>query len=217
MPCHHAAYGGLSSLAFGNQIPTPAQDSADTDKNSALANAVAKVDVAKVQSLLAQGADPNSITNGKTPFACGPKKVSINISLKDQEAVLKVLLEAALTGIANRPDINDIREAISTAILNQHPLNTSHQGWDPSFLYLTQRLAGSDLNTLRSRMGDDVSIYAITRRWLRSRLLKARSCHDLGNTAADNTDIRLRRNGNGKWKGSTVESVSVFQPNALRT
>lgn len=208
----------LLAVQFSHLIFAADSNQSPSEKDTELMNASRVASPEKVRAFLFQHANPNTLIDGKTAFLQTDLKTRVDQKLsKDQVAILEAFVAAVLTGVEHPPTLKDIREAITQALLDRHPLkfvasNLVQVYPDPTF--------GKAIRVRCDAIAyDNTAGYQILAASAKGLVFqappKALTWVALANT--DSTDIRLRLDNKGKWKGEMVQGVSFSQLQKLHS
>ena len=179
-----------------------------SDKGVELINASGATNVEKVRALLTQGADPNTVADGKTPFLMADVKTRVDQLLsQDQVAILNILVATALSGIENAPTLNNIRDAISHTLLDENP-QMKFVASRLVQVYPDPSLGKSILVRCDAVVYDEVAGYQLLSASGMGFETPPGAYTWLTLAGAEHTNIRLRQDSKGKWKGSIVRGLS---------
>lgn len=180
-----------------------------------LINAARSASNQKIRELLKQGANPNTLSDGTTPFLVADEKEHVEqVITLNQVGILEALIANALADVENKPNLQEIRSAIAQALLDYSHLKSVASRLVQVFPDPTAA------KCIRVRCDavayDDVAGYHVC---LASGM-NFRSPPEVATwivvPSAATTDIRLRQDHKGKWKGVIEQGVSFAQLRDLR-
>ena len=200
----------LSSAADTRQSPS--------DLDTELMSAAKAASVDKVRTLLSQHASPNTLIDGKTAFLQADLKTRVDQELpRDRVAVLEAMIAAALTGVEHPPALKDIREGITQAMLDRHPMkfvasNLVQVYPDPAHGKAVRVRCDAIVY-------DNTAGYQMLAATAKGLAFEAppKAMTWVAIAGTDNTDVRLTLDNRGRWKGEMVEGVGFARLQTLHS